>query len=543
MSRPSKKDYDPLINSGGSQTKIVATSSATAATIGFSLFAGVLALGALITAAIIASGGTGFQGMVTDKLNLLAATTETTKQDAAATRSEIVDAQTCQPPIPRFPMETFVPEIDLTGKLFIVTGGARGQARRLCETLKKDRGAKVICTSRFAAGYPTAGQYELPVFRPETAPDVDYLEELDLDDDMSLTNFKTTVDGILTSLNRTTVDGLIMAAGRFCYGTIAGTTFGGPSAIARFMQCQEQDYRNVLRVLQVFFPLLPNTGYSRVITFGSLGGWSRFGPGFSQYNSYKWAARTLTDNFRFESFLVGNNAIRVSSVNPGSVRTTISVVNTTDPAEAYAIYTDITNVKDVWKFFQLSHTTPLGISPQEVANGVIQMLQLQEPPAETLIYPVSNNLFARGIFCGDEISKNDIWETNHGLLIHRFAKAFGYPDPAHTVGILEPYENATLPASSTEVWFFVTPDETNPNYDLEYKIGGNAWAGSGGWTHAAYVSEEVTTVGYDQYGYKQNIDFTPFAGSFTTLCAKAITLNGSPVTPFYPEFCIDIKVA
>lgn len=541
MSQPR---YNPLLdpNSTGSdglrRSRQVSSAGTTGGSLGMLILGitALVAIGALIAAAVIAAGSTDYQNSLKNMLFGI-------QTNVSLTREEIIDGQVCGPQVPRFPMENFVTEIDLTGKVFVITGGARGQARRLCETLKRDRNAIVICTSRYATGYPSAGLYQLPVFRPETAPDVDYLETLDLTSDISLAAFKTAVDGILLSLNKTKIDGLIMVSGRFCYGTIIGTALGGPSDIAKYMGCQEQDYHNVLRVLQTFWSLIPTTGYGRIVTYGSVGAWTRFGSGFSDYNSYKWAARTITDIYRFENYFAGVSNIRVSSINPGSIRTTIAVVNTTDPAGSFAIYTDIANTIATWKFFHLAHTTPLGISPQETANSVVQLLELTEPPAEIMTYPISNDLFVKGMFCGDVISKNDIWEQTPSLLIHRLLTAVGRPDPAHTVGILDPYENSTVPNSAYDVWFFVVPDESNSNYDLEYKIGAGAWSGAGGWTFGQYISQETITVGYTQYGYRQSINFAPFAGSFTTLCAKVITLSSVAVTPFYPEFCIDIKVA
>jgi hypothetical protein len=59
-----------------------------------------------------------------------------------------------------YPLDHFKPEIDLTGKLAVITGASRGNGRAIAETLRA-LGVDVIGTSRNPAGVPNPPAYPL----------------------------------------------------------------------------------------------------------------------------------------------------------------------------------------------------------------------------------------------------------------------------------------------------------------------------------------------------------------------------------------------
>src|SRR5262249_41240001 len=108
--------------------------------------------------------------------------------------------------VPRFyPLKHFRPEIDLTGKLAVVTGASRGNGRAVAETLTL-LGVDVIGTSRDPAGVPNPPAYPLLA--------------LEITDPGSVFAFVTALQAHPLFQQHGRVDILVNNAGRFVLGQI-----------------------------------------------------------------------------------------------------------------------------------------------------------------------------------------------------------------------------------------------------------------------------------------------------------------------------------
>lgn len=211
---------------------------------------------------------------------------------------------------PRFyPLGEFQPEIDLEGRIAVVTGASRGIGRATAEALV-DAGVVVIGTSRNAAAVPNP-----PDFR---------LIDLDLTKPKSIRKFGRKLRRVL---NGRSVEILINNAGRFAIGPMNTREINDSGFYAEQQKTVwETLYEGHVNITHELLPLMPDTGYARVLyTVSSAanlaGGSDPLSPWIQPYISAKRALLAYANCLRFTLQQRSSN-ITVSTVNPYIIATT-----------------------------------------------------------------------------------------------------------------------------------------------------------------------------------------------------------------------------
>src|SRR4030095_7659172 len=153
---------------------------------------------------------------------------------------------------PRYsPLRHFRPEIDLTGKLAVITGASRGNGRAVGEALSA-LGVDVIGTSRDPTNVPNPPAY--PVLA------------LDIADPNSVFAFVAALQAHTLFQQHGQVDILVNNAGRFILGQIVPLP---PTDFSFYLAQRDLGIRTLysghVMVTNVMLPLLPQQGYARII--------------------------------------------------------------------------------------------------------------------------------------------------------------------------------------------------------------------------------------------------------------------------------------
>jgi NAD(P)-dependent dehydrogenase (short-subunit alcohol dehydrogenase family) len=302
-----------------------------------------------------------------------------------------------------YPLNHFHPQINLTGKLAVITGASRGNGRAIGEALTA-LGVDVIGTSRDPAGVPN----------PPTYP----LLALDITDPGSVFAFVAALQGHPLFQQHGRVDILVNNAGRFVLGQIIPLP---PTDFSFYLTQRDLGIRTLysghVMVTNVMFPLMPQQGYARMIFTVSIasyvtGGTFPFESFFDTYTSGKFALRVYANNLD-SALRAGGSNIRVSTVNP-------YVMNTALAQHPHPIYTQPVNASG------LSDTDPTfnqaitalrealanGLPPSMVGDACTQLLRMTAPeqnvviasPREPLATQGGNALMTQQLLAENQIS-------------------------------------------------------------------------------------------------------------------------------------------
>jgi short-subunit dehydrogenase involved in D-alanine esterification of teichoic acids len=147
-----------------------------------------------------------------------------------------------------YPLEGFEPEIDLRGKLAVITGASRGIGRATAEALIA-LGAEVIGTSRDVAHVPNLPAYPLL--------------DLDITKPTSVRRF---VAALTRIVHRRQVDILINNAGRLVLGHIIPPATSSLDFYLEQLQLgMETLCLGHIRVTNELMPFMPTQGYARLL--------------------------------------------------------------------------------------------------------------------------------------------------------------------------------------------------------------------------------------------------------------------------------------
>src|SRR3954451_15788703 len=206
-----------------------------------------------------------------------------------------------------------VAAVDIAGTLAVVTGASRGNGRAIGEALA-NANVDVIGTSRNPKGVPN----------PPGFP----LLPLDVADPVSVSGFPARVAGSpLGRKHHGVVNILANNAGRFVLGGIvpaSGTT------LAFYTTQRDLGVRTLysghVMLTNVMLPLLPKTGYSRIIFTASVasyytGATIPEATALDTYAASKAALRTYAANL---GTALSGSSIRVSTVNPYVMNTALA---------------------------------------------------------------------------------------------------------------------------------------------------------------------------------------------------------------------------
>jgi NAD(P)-dependent dehydrogenase (short-subunit alcohol dehydrogenase family) len=291
-----------------------------------------------------------------------------------------------------YPLANFLPQIDLTGKLAVITGASRGIGRAVGEALAP-LGVAVIGTSRDPKNVPN----------PPAFP----LRKVDITDRESVANFVKDLQKHALFQGRGQVDILCNNAGRLVLGQIV------PRSNALFDNYVDQ---RTLGMNTVYFghtvvttsvlPLMSQQGYSRIVFTASVNSYTDFslltignlavGGWFDVYPSCKSALRFYANNLD-NAFRVAGSSIRVSTVNPYAVATAIAEF-------PHPIYTEPVNqagVSDTDPVFNeflagIRQFQANGLPPAMVGQTYAQLLSMANPDQNVVVASPAGPLAANG---------------------------------------------------------------------------------------------------------------------------------------------------
>jgi NAD(P)-dependent dehydrogenase (short-subunit alcohol dehydrogenase family) len=275
-----------------------------------------------------------------------------------------------------YPLNHFRPEIDLAGKLAVITGASRGNGRAVGEALTA-LGVDVIGTSRDPASVPNPPAYPLLA--------------LDITDPGSVLTFVAALQGHPLFQQHGRVDILVNNAGRFVLGEIVPLP---PTDFSFYLAQRDLGIRTLysghVMMTNVMLPLLPQQGYARIIFTVSIasyvtGGTFPFESFFDTYTSGKFALRVYANNLDAVLRAGGSN-IRISTLNPYAMNTALA-------EHPHPIYTQPVNgsgLSDTNPTFNqaitaLREALTNGLPPSMVGDACSQLLRMTAPEQNVVI--------------------------------------------------------------------------------------------------------------------------------------------------------------
>src|SRR2546430_2725118 len=275
-----------------------------------------------------------------------------------------------------YPLNHFRPEIDLTGKLAVITGASRGNGRAIGEALTA-LGVAVIGTSRDPASVPNPPAYPLLT--------------LDITDPGSVFAFVAALQADPLFQQHGRVDILVNNAGRFVLGQIVPLP---PTDFSFYLAQRDLGIRTLysghVMMTNVMLPLMPQQGYARIIFTVSIasyvtGGTLPFESFFDTYSSGKFALRVYANNLDAVLRAGGSN-IRISTLNPYAMNTALA-------QHPHPIYTQPVNgsgLSDTDPTFNqaitaLRQALANGLPPSMVGDACSQLLRMTAPEQNVVI--------------------------------------------------------------------------------------------------------------------------------------------------------------
>ncbi|CAL8471634.1 g11176 [Coccomyxa elongata] len=239
---------------------------------------------------------------------------------------------------------------DLTGKIVLITGASTGIGRAAADRFAA-AGATVIGTSRYPWRYPSPPNWQLL--------------QLDQTSDDSV---KQLIDQVAALHGR--IDILYLNAGRQFIGDTAN------SDLRQMMLVFNTNFWGPVRVMQAALPLMPKTGYARILATTSVES-QEAPPGYLPYNAAKWPLMALQENW--VSTHSGTNNVTTNiefiTILPGTVNTSLGYT---------AIYGCPELAQQEGKSVIQGYTTQ-GLNPRDVAEGAYRLMINPNPPLRNLI--------------------------------------------------------------------------------------------------------------------------------------------------------------
>jgi NAD(P)-dependent dehydrogenase (short-subunit alcohol dehydrogenase family) len=302
---------------------------------------------------------------------------------------------------PRFyPRSGLRPDLDLAGKLAVVTGASRGNGRAIGEALAA-RGVDVIGTSRNPGGVPN----------PPTFP----LLALDVADGASVLAFAGALRAHPRFQRHGRVDILVNNAGRFVLGQIVPLP---PTDVGFYLTQRDLAVRTLytghVMTTSALLPLIPQQDYGRILFTVSAasyytGSTIQGGSGLDAYNACKAALRGYADNLG-SALREGGSSIRVSTVNPYIMHTALAA----HPNPIYTQPVNASGFSDTDQVFNagityLRQLLANGQPPAMVGETAAQLLAMTEPDPNVAVGSRREPLATQG---GNALVKSQLLAEN-----------------------------------------------------------------------------------------------------------------------------------
>jgi NAD(P)-dependent dehydrogenase (short-subunit alcohol dehydrogenase family) len=257
-----------------------------------------------------------------------------------------------------YPLSSFVPEVDLRGKVAVITGASTGIGRAAGEALAA-RGAHVIGTSRDVAGVRQHPRFSLL--------------DLDVTQAKSINSFVQKVRRRIGSGGR--VDILINNAGRGIIGDPIPPIGGANRYFEQLEVGIKTNYAGQLMVTNKMLPLLPTRGYARVYFTVSIGAYSVATNALNLLHAYISVKRALLAFANAWSWTLqqARRNVAVATVNPYTTNTrwgyNIILLEKAPRGSTLAAYAHAVRES-------LAHAQPASI----VGEAYWQLLSTNQPP-------------------------------------------------------------------------------------------------------------------------------------------------------------------
>ena len=257
-----------------------------------------------------------------------------------------------------YPLSTFRPDIDLRGRLAVITGASTGIGRAAGEALAA-RGARVIGTSRDSASVNRRPSFTLL--------------DLDITQSRSINSFVSRLRRHVGATGH--VDILINNAGRGIVGNVLPPSGGERRYFEQLQLGIQTDYTGHLMMTRRMLPLLPSRGYARVCFTVSIAAYTVATSPLSLLHGYTAMKRALlaSANAWRSTLEQTRSNIRVTTVNPFDVNTRFpDNLILTEPARrgsAVAQYVDL-----------LRQSFAASLPPSLVGRAYWQLLSMSQPP-------------------------------------------------------------------------------------------------------------------------------------------------------------------
>jgi NAD(P)-dependent dehydrogenase (short-subunit alcohol dehydrogenase family) len=286
-----------------------------------------------------------------------------------------------------YPLNHFNPQINLAGKLAVITGASRGNGRAVAEALA-ELGVDVIGTSRDPAGVANPPDYPLLA--------------LDITDPASVFGFVAALQGHPRFQRRGRVDILANNAGRVVVGELVPLP---PTDFSFYLAQRDLAVRTVysghVMVTNAILPLMQQQGYSRIIFTASIascmsGATDPAESFVDTYNSCKAALRVYANNLD-SALRAGGSSIRVSTVNPYFVNTGLAEhphpiytqpVNTAGVSDSDAAFNQVITL--------LRQLIAGGLPPSMVGDTYTQLLRMKDPEQNVVVASSHGSLATEG---------------------------------------------------------------------------------------------------------------------------------------------------
>jgi NAD(P)-dependent dehydrogenase (short-subunit alcohol dehydrogenase family) len=275
-----------------------------------------------------------------------------------------------------YPLASFNPEIDLRGKLAVITGASRGLGRAVGEALAA-LGVDVIGTSRNPVRVPNPPAFQLLA--------------LDIANPLSVLAFAKALQSNPRFLRHGRVDILANSAGRVVLGEIIPSP---PTDFAFYLAQRQLGLQTVyfghVMMTNVMLPLMPQQGYSRIIFTVSIASYLTGATvpsesGEDAYTSAKAALRGYANNL--DTVLrTGGSSIRVSTVNPYFMNTALAE----HPNPIYTQPVNNIGLSDTDQAFNegvigLRGLLANGLPPHLVGETYAQLLRMADPERNVVV--------------------------------------------------------------------------------------------------------------------------------------------------------------
>jgi NAD(P)-dependent dehydrogenase (short-subunit alcohol dehydrogenase family) len=286
-----------------------------------------------------------------------------------------------------YPLNHFNSQINLAGKLAVITGASRGNGRAIGDALT-ELGVDVIGTSRNPAGVANSPAYPLLA--------------LDITDPASVFAFVAALQAHPLFQRRGTVDILVNNAGRVVVGELLPLP---PTDFSFYVAQRDLAIRTVysghVMVTNAVLPLMQQQGYSRIVFTVSIASYVSGAtyPAESfvdTYNSCKAALRVYANNLD-SALRAGGSSIRVSTVNPYFVSTGLAQ----HPNPIYTQPVNSSGLSDTDSTFNqviafLRQLIGGGLPASMVGDTCAQLLRMKDPEQNVVVASPREPLATRG---------------------------------------------------------------------------------------------------------------------------------------------------